>query len=278
MKLVTWNVNGLRSVMSKFKDGSKQTSYCSNNVINEILVSEEPDFLCLQEVKCSDNVDMSCLNLEKMGYSSFLNCSKARKGYSGTAIFTKFKPLSVNYDFTGFSNDKELNEEGRMITLEYAKFFIITVYVPNSKQDLSRLPFRIDTWEATLRRYIKELQSRGKSVMLCGDLNVAADNIDVHNPVSAKGSHGFTDEERAAFRSLLDECNMVDTYRELHKNEAKYSWFSPFAKSRQMGKGWRIDYWLVSKKLKTKVKDADILGQYFGSDHVPCAMTIDISI
>ena len=278
MKLITWNVNGLRSVMSKVKDGTKQPSQCTENVVRDILTSEMPDFLCLQEIKCSDGVDMTCIGLESLGYVSFLNCSKARKGYSGTAIFAKHKPMSVRYDFESFSEDEELNREGRMITLEYPKFYVVTCYVPNSKPDLSRLPFRLGSWESTMRLYINALQSSGKHVLFSGDLNVAAQEIDVHNPSSAKGTHGFTDQERSAFQQLIKECNMIDTYRELHPNDAKYSWYSPFAQSRKRGKGWRIDYWLVSKKVKSKVVEADILSEYYGSDHVPCVLGIDLRV
>ena len=278
MKLITWNVNGLRSVMSKIKNGTKQSLPCTNNVVREILTTESPDFLCLQEIKCSDGVDMSCIELDELGYVAYLNCSKARKGYSGTAILTKHKPLNVRYDFDTVSENDELNREGRVITLEYTKFYVITAYVPNAKPDLSRLKFRIDAWESTMRAYLCELQSSGKHVLFCGDLNVAAQEIDVHNPASARGNHGFTDQERDAFQQLLDDCALIDTYRYLHPTMAKYSWYSPFAQSRKRNKGWRIDYWLVSKRLRSKIVEADIMDEYYGSDHVPCVLSMNLKL
>lgn len=279
MKFITWNVNGLRAVMNKVKNGTKRDpSKCQTNVITELLMAEEPDFLCLQEIKCNDDVSLDCIGLEELGYhATILNCSTVKKGYSGTAIFSKIKPISVHINFEGFSNSNGLTDEGRIITLEYPRFFLITAYVPNSKPDLSRLDFRINVWEKTMREYIKHLQkSSGKHVILCGDLNVAAENIDVHNPSSAKGSHGFTEEERTAFKQMLSECNLIDSFRELYPNDTKYSWFSPFAKSKKRERGWRIDYFLVSKKLKPKIKRADILLDFYGSDHVPCVIEIDI--
>ncbi len=280
MKFITWNVNGIRAVMNKQKNGDKRDhSKCEMNVITDLLINEKPDFLCLQEIKCNSDVDLQCIALEELGYhTTILNCAQ-RKGYSGTAIFSKTKPLAIYKNFEGFlksNNAEELITEGRVITLEYPKFFIITAYVPNAKPDLSRLDFRINEWEKTMRDYINYLQSNGKYIIFCGDLNVAADNIDVHNPSSAKGSHGFTNEEKQAFKDLLNECNLVDSFRELHLNEAKYSWFSPFAQSRKKGKGWRIDYFLVSKKLKPKIKKTDILSDYYGSDHIPCMIDIEM--
>lgn len=281
MKFITFNVNGLRAVMSKQKNGEKRDpSKCELNVITDLLIIEKPEFLCLQEIKCSDDVSLDCIALAELGYhTTVLNCAQ-RRGYSGTAIFSKMKPINTYVNFEGFLSkndiDTQLITEGRIIALEYTKFFVITTYVPNAKPDLSRLEFRINTWEKTVRNYINHLQANGKYIILCGDLNTAAENIDVHNPASAKGSHGFTNEEKLAFKTLLSECNLVDSFRELHPTEAKYSWFSPFLKSKTREKGWRIDYFLVSKKLKPKIKRADILLDFYGSDHVPCVLEIDI--
>ncbi len=277
MKFITWNVNGIRAVMNKQKNGDKRDpSKCQLNVITELLMNEKPDFLCLQEIKCNSDVSLDCIGLEELGYhTTIINCSTSKKGYSGTAIFSKIKPINIHLNFDGFTTNSELINEGRIIALEYPKFVLITTYVPNAKPDLSRLDFRVNTWEKTVREYIKHLQSTGKHIILCGDLNVAAENIDVHNPVSAKGSHGFTEHEKKAFKLLLDECNLIDSFRDLYPNEAKYSWFSPFAQSRKKGKGWRIDYFLISKKLKSKIKNAEILSDYYGSDHVPCSVEIE---
>jgi exodeoxyribonuclease-3 len=264
--------------MSKTKDGQKSsTKQCAENVISALIDEQSPDIICLQEVRCNDNVDVSCLNLPEKGYQYVtFNCSVDKKGYSGTATFSKLNPLSTRVNFAGFDDRDELNREGRLITLEFDTYYVVTAYVPNSKPDLSRLGFRISVWEQTVQKYIQWLQRDGKRVILCGDLNVAADKIDVHNPTSAKGKHGFTEEERTAFATLLKSCSLIDSFRYQHPRTSQYSWYSPFAQSRQRGVGWRIDYILVSDSLKTCIKKTSILSEYYGSDHVPCFIDIDI--
>lgn len=279
MKFITFNVNGLRSVLGKRKDGTKiAKNETSTNVLFDLLSEQRPDVLCLQEVRCNDNVDISSMNLLTLGYTHItLNCSTAKKGYSGTGIISKMAPLKVTIGFHEFPESHEINSEGRMITAEYDKYIVVNAYVPNSKADLSRLTFRTKTWENAIRKHIQFLQQQqSKTVIYCGDLNVAAEPIDVHNPSSAKGSHGFTDEERHEFGILLKECNLIDTFREKNPKLNQYSWFSPIAQSRKRGKGWRIDYVLVSAKMKGKIEQANILGQYYGSDHLPCMLEISL--
>lgn len=281
MRIISFNINGLRSVLTKDKSGKKISS--GETVLETLIKEQNPEIICLQEIRCSEDVKLNIIDFDSYGYKDItLNCAQ-KKGYSGTAIFSKIKPLNIQI---GFNNENtglqlcchasQLNNEGRLITYEFPKFFLINTYVPNSKADLSRLDYRINTWEKSIMNYIKHLQKTDKQIIFCGDLNVAHKDIDVHNPVGAKGSHGFTLDERNTLQKLLDECDLVDSFRVVHPNEPKYSWFSNFAKSRERGKGWRIDYFLISQKLKTKIVDADILGEYFGSDHVPILLELKI--
>lgn len=279
MKVISFNVNGIRSVLGKKKDGSKiEKGESHTNVLYDLLKEQSPDVLCLQEVRCNSDVNISSLDLQSIGYSYVsMNCSQTKKGYSGTAIISKTPPLEVKLGFEDRPQRDEMNDEGRLITVVFDKYIIVNAYVPNSKADLSRLAFRINTWEASIRAHIARLQQTGnKLVVYCGDLNVAAQPIDVHNPVSAKGSHGFTEEERQAFASLLRECDLVDTFREKYPHLEQYSWFSAIAQSRKRGRGWRIDYVLISSKWKSKIVQAKILGEYFGSDHVPCMLEVTV--
>jgi exodeoxyribonuclease-3 len=272
MKLISWNVNGLRSILTKNKKGKKIID--GETVLESIIKEQSPDIICLQEVRCNMDTKIN-IDLEKYGYNDIsLNCSKVKKGYSGIAILSKKEPSNIKL---GFNNeDNELNNEGRMITYEFEKFFVINAYVPNSKSDLSRLDWRINTWENSVLNHIKNLQKTGKKIIYCGDLNVAFDDLDVHNPKTAKGSHGFTLEERNSFKKLLDEANLIDSFRDTHPNEKKYSWYSPFASCRERGIGWRIDFILISKELKKKIINSDILIDYFGSDHVPISIDLNI--
>lgn len=274
-KVITWNVNGVRSVMCKEKNGIKHTKPIPNNVLVTLLVEQQPDVLCLQEIKCGADVKIAeTLDLASLGYEHIsVNCSKARKGYSGVCIISKTTPLKVIHDFGDYNTDKNLNDEGRVLTAEYDKFYVTTVYTPNSKPDLSRLPYRVSQWDATFNGFIQHLQAH-KPVITCGDFNVAPEEIDVNNPKTAAGSHGFTIEERQSFKDLISQSLLIDTFRFLHPTKVAYSWFSPFAKSRERNKGWRIDHVLVSKKLKSKIAEAEILGDYFGSDHVPCSCVV----
>lgn len=249
MRFVSWNVNGLRACIKKgFLD-----------YFNDI----NADFFCLQEIKMSEGQ----LNLELEGYETFYNYAQ-RKGYSGTAIFTKYKPLGVKYGM----GIEEHDTEGRLITLEYDDFFLVTCYTPNSKQELLRLDYRM-IWEDNFRNYLIEL-NKTKSVIVCGDLNVAHKEIDLKNPKTNRKNAGFTDEEREKMSILLDS-GFTDTFRYFYPNkENEYSWWSYFGKSRERNTGWRIDYFLTSKDMDDRLVDAQIHQSILGSDHCPVYLEI----
>ncbi|MEB3060874.1 exodeoxyribonuclease III [Parvimonas micra] len=249
MRFISWNVNGLRACIKKgFLD-----------YFNEI----NADFFCLQEIKMSEGQ----LDLELEGYETFYNYAQ-RKGYSGTAIFTKFKPLSVKYGM----GMEEHDNEGRLITLEYDDFFLVTCYTPNSKQELLRLDYRM-VWEDAFRNYLLDL-NKTKSVIVCGDLNVAHKEIDLKNPKTNRKNAGFTDEEREKMSILLDS-GFTDTFRFFYPDkENEYSWWSYFGKSRERNTGWRIDYFLTSKDMDDRLVDAQIHQSILGSDHCPVYLEI----
>lgn len=249
MRFVSWNVNGLRACIKKgFLD-----------YFNDIDV----DFFCLQEIKMSEGQ----LDLELEGYETYYNYAQ-RKGYSGTAIFTKHKPLSVKYGM----GIEEHDNEGRLITLEYDDFFLVTCYTPNSKQELLRLDYRM-VWEDAFRNYLLEL-NKTKSVIVCGDLNVAHKEIDLKNPKTNRKNAGFTDQEREKMSILLDS-GFTDTFRFFYPDkENEYSWWSYFGKSREKNTGWRIDYFLTSKDLDDRLVDAQIHQSILGSDHCPVYLEI----
>ncbi|WP_462361300.1 exodeoxyribonuclease III [Parvimonas micra] len=249
MRFVSWNVNGLRACIKKgFLD-----------YFNDI----NADFFCLQEIKMSEGQ----LNLELEGYETFYNYAQ-RKGYSGTAIFTKYKPLGVKYGM----GIEEHDTEGRLITLEYDDFFLVTCYTPNSKQELLRLDYRM-IWEDNFRNYLIEL-NKTKSVIVCGDLNVAHEEIDLKNPKTNRKNAGFTDEEREKMSILLDS-GFTDTFRYFYPDkENEYSWWSYFGKSRERNTGWRIDYFLTSKDMDDRLVDAQIHQSILGSDHCPVYLEI----
>ena len=249
MRFISWNVNGLRACIKKgFLD-----------YFNDI----NADFFCLQEIKMSEGQ----LDLELEGYETFYNYAQ-RKGYSGTAIFTKFKPLSVKYGM----GMEEHDNEGRLITLEYDDFFLVTCYTPNSKQELLRLDYRM-VWEDAFRNYLLDL-NKTKSVIVCGDLNVAHKEIDLKNPKTNRKNAGFTDEEREKMSILLDS-GFTDTFRYFYPNkENEYSWWSYFGKSRERNTGWRIDYFLTSKDMDDRLVDAQIHQSILGSDHCPVYLEI----
>jgi exodeoxyribonuclease III len=249
MRFVSWNVNGLRACIKKgFLD-----------YFNDIDV----DFFCLQEIKMSEGQ----LDLELEGYETYYNYAQ-RKGYSGTAIFTKHKPLSVKYGM----GIEEHDNEGRLITLEYNDFFLVTCYTPNSKQELLRLDYRM-VWEDAFRNYLLEL-NKTKSVIVCGDLNVAHKEIDLKNPKTNRKNAGFTDQEREKMSILLDS-GFTDTFRFFYPDkENEYSWWSYFGKSREKNTGWRIDYFLTSKDMDDRLVDAQIHQSILGSDHCPVYLEI----
>ncbi|MGL4510575.1 exodeoxyribonuclease III [Cetobacterium sp.] len=248
-KLISWNVNGLRAVLQK-------------NFL-EYFNSVDADIFCLQEIKLQEGQ----VDFNPEGYNCYWNYAE-KKGYSGTAIFTKENPISVSYDIGIDHHDKE----GRVITLEFKDYYLVNVYTPNSQTELARLDYRM-TWEDDFRSYLLDLNSK-KPVILCGDLNVAHTEIDLKNPKSNKTNAGFTIEERNKFSELL-ESGFVDSFRYLHPDAIeKYSWWSYRFSARKNNAGWRIDYFVVSNKIKDKIVEANIHNEIMGSDHCPVELII----
>ncbi len=250
MKFISWNVNGLRACVGK--DFEKQ--------FKEL----DADFFCLQETKMQEGQ----LDLSFDGYESYWNYAE-KKGYSGTAIYTKHKPLAVSYGM----GVEEHDHEGRIITLEYEKFFLVTVYTPNSQNELRRLDYRM-TWETDFRKFLKGLDAK-KPVIVCGDMNVAHEEIDIKNPKTNRRNAGFTDEEREKMTELLND-GFIDTFRYKYPEQVTYSWWSYRFKAREKNAGWRIDYFLVSQRLKDQIEDAKIHTEIMGSDH--CPVEVDLNL
>ncbi len=249
LKLISWNVNGLRACMEKgFMDFFKKV---------------DADIFCLQETKLQEGQ----IQLELEGYEQFWNYA-TKKGYSGTAIFTKIKPVSSSCGI----GIEEHDNEGRVITLEYEDFYMVNVYTPNSKRELERLEYRMK-WEDDFRTYLKQLEQK-KPVIVCGDMNVAHSEIDLKNPSSNRKSAGFTDEERAKFTELLGQ-GFVDTFRSVYPEKVDaYTWWSYMFKAREKNVGWRIDYFVVSDILKDRIEDAQIYSDILGSDHCPVGLLL----
>lgn len=251
IEFISWNVNGLRA--------------CRKKTFDTFVKDVSPDFLCLQEVKLNPDA----IPPEDFGYSFRHYHLAEKKGYSGTAIFSKEQPLSVSEDFPSGKHAGE----GRVITCEYDGFYLVNVYVPNSKGDLSRLGYRYESWDPDLKDYLIELRAK-KPVILCGDLNVAHREIDLANPKTNRKSAGFTDQEREGISNLFAE-GFLDTFRHLYPDlENAYSWWSYRAGARARNVGWRIDYFVVSDDLATSVRDATILAQVEGSDHCPVGLSL----
>ena len=250
MKFISWNVNGLRA--------------CVGKDFSQSFESLNADFFCLQETK----MQAGQLELQFPGYTSYWNYAE-KKGYSGTAIYTRKEPLAVTY---GIGID-EHDHEGRVITLEYDKFFLVTVYTPNSQEELRRLDYRM-TWEDAFQAYLHQLDAK-KPVIVCGDMNVAHQEIDLKNPKTNRRSAGFTDEERSKMTQLLSN-GFTDTFRTLHPEQVTYSYWSYRFRAREKNAGWRIDYFLVSDRLKPQLKGASIHTEIYGSDHCPVELDIDI--
>ncbi len=251
MKLVSWNVNGLRA--------------CVRKGFLDYFETVDADIFCVQETKLQEGQ----IDLQLKGYAQYWNYA-VKKGYSGTAVFTKEKPLSVKYGV----GDSEHEEEGRILTLEFEQFYLVNVYAPNAQRDLARLPFRLE-WEEAMRAYLKKLDAC-KPVILCGDLNVAHQEIDIRNVKSNIGNSGFTFEERGKMTELLTE-GFVDTYRHFYPDkEDAYTWWSYMRNVRERNIGWRIDYFIASEKLKPALKNAEIHSQILGSDHCPIVLEIDL--
>lgn len=249
MKFISWNVNGIRACMQKgFMDFVK---------------AADPDILCLQETKLQEGQ----IELDLPGYHQYWNYAE-KKGYSGTAVFTKEEPLKVSYGIGIAEHDTE----GRVITLEFSDYYFITVYVPNSQDGLKRLSYRME-WEDAFLSYIKKLDE-SKPVIYCGDLNVAHEEIDLKNPKTNRKNAGFTDEERAKMTAVLGN-GFIDTFRYFYPDKEQiYSWWSYRFKAREKNAGWRIDYFIVSERLKERLVDAEILTEVYGSDHCPVTLII----
>jgi exodeoxyribonuclease-3 len=265
MRVISWNVNGIRAVAKK-------------GLFEPFIKQYQPDILCLQETKALERE--SPIDLPE--YKEYWN-SAVKKGYSGTAIFSKTEPLAVLNGLPdkiikrfGLAADKygDPNTEGRVITAEYKDFYVVTVYTPNAKDDLSRIPLRHKLWDPAFLAYCKELE-KIKPVIFCGDLNVAHTPDDLARPKENEGLKGFTKEEREGFQNFID-AGFVDTFRISHKGNGYYTWWSHFANARARNVGWRLDYILVSSSLKNRVKSAEILPEVLGSDH--CPVSIDITI
>lgn len=251
MKLISWNVNGIRA--------------CLNKGFLEFFNQINADIFCIQETKCQPDQ----IELEFENYQSYWN-SAEKKGYSGTAIFSKKKPINVTYGIGIEEHDKE----GRIITLEFEEFYLINNYTPNSKRELERLEYR-QIWEDEIRKYLLKLNAK-KPVIMCGDLNVAHKEIDLKNPKTNRRNAGFTDEERNKMTELL-EAGFVDTFRYLYpEKENEYTWWSYMGKAREKNIGWRIDYFIVSKDIERRIKEARIHQEILGSDHCPVELNIEI--
>lgn len=248
MKLISWNVNGLRA--------------CAGKGFGESFKALDADVVCLQETK----MQAGQLDLEFDGYESYWNYAD-KKGYSGTAIYTRVKPISVSNDI----GIDEHDHEGRVITMEFDDFYLVCVYVPNSQDELKRLTYRMK-WEDDFRAYVSGLAAK-KGVIICGDLNVAHNEIDIKNPASNRHNAGFTDEERGKFNALLD-AGFVDSWRMLNPDTVKYSWWSYRFKARERNAGWRIDYFIVSESMKDRISGAEIHNEIFGSDHCPVELDL----
>ena len=249
MKFISWNVNGFRA--------------CLNKGFEEFFKNTDADFFCIQETKMQPNQ----ADFKADGYYQYWY-SAEKKGYSGTAVFTKHEPLNVTYGL----GIEEHDHEGRIITLEYEKFYLLCVYTPNAQRELARLDYRMK-WEDALREYMKKLDSI-KPIIYCGDLNVAHEEIDLKNPKTNHFSAGFSDEERGKFTELLS-AGFTDTFRELYPEKVQYSWWSYMYHAREKNVGWRIDYFVVSKRLSKNVKDSFILTEIMGSDHCPIGLEIE---
>src|SRR4051812_13837864 len=265
MKIYSWNVNGIRAVLKK-------------GTFQSFIAEHQPDVLCLQETKA----ERDQIEIDLPGYHEYWN-SAVKKGYSGTAILSRKKPVNVINGFPEqfakkfkFADElqRDSTDEGRVITAELDKVFVVTVYTPNAKDDLSRLPLRHKHWDPAFLAYCKQLEKK-KPVIFCGDLNVAHTELDLANPKPNRGKKGFTEQEREGFQNFLD-AGFVDTFRLFTQGNGHYSWWSHFANARARNVGWRIDYVLVSDSIKKKVKEAKIHADVLGSDHCPVSITLDL--
>lgn len=287
MKIIAWNINGIRSLMKE-------------DYLEKLIEKEKPDIICFGETKlsckCIEAIPCKCkvvdtktkvncecpfteleeeLREKIKGYKyRYWHHSRGKLGYSGTAIFSKKEPNKIVFGLK--SGDKDYDEEGRLITLEYDKLILVHVYTPNSGEELKRLDYRTKEWDVKFRDYIKHLHKENKPVIICGDLNVARGEIDLKNPKTNTKTAGFTKEERESFEKLLEENKLIDTYRYLNPEKIEYSYWSYRFNSRAKNAGWRIDYFLINEKYIKKVKNSEILTEYYGSDHAPIKLNIKI--
>jgi exodeoxyribonuclease III len=258
---IAWNVNSLKNIVR-------------NDNFHAFIKKESPTILGLGETKLNGSPKeeefLQTLDAEFPEYPyKYYNTSKARKGYAGTAIWSKVEPISVQYDT--HTQDHEHSQEGRVITLEFPKFYVVHVYTPNAGQDLKRHPYRVDEWDPDFHRFLKKLEKK-KPVIIGGDLNVAHEDIDIFKPDTHHQSAGFTDEERANFATLLED--FVDTFRHKHPQQQVFTYWTYLFKARQHNRGWRIDYWLVSNSLAKKIKEATVYSDQLGSDHCPVGLVL----
>jgi exodeoxyribonuclease-3 len=261
MKIIAWNVNGLRSLL--------KTDY-----LNDLINKENPDIFCMGETKLScpyDNINNEITEkFPQFKYKYWSQC-KTKKGYSGTSIFCKKEPLNIMYGL--IYENEEIDNEGRVIVIELKKYYLVHVYTPNSGQALARLEWRTTIWDRAFEQYIKELQ-KNKPVIICGDLNVAHEPMDLKNPKTNTKTAGYTIEERDSYNSILNNCKLIDCYRKLYPDKIEYSYWSYMRSSRAKNNGWRIDYFLVDNKIKKKVKESEIMTNILGSDHAPIKLII----
>ncbi len=261
MKIIAWNVNGLKSLL--------KTDY-----LDKMINDENPDVFCMGETKLScpyDDIEKQIVSRFAQFKFRYWSPCKTKKGYSGTSIFCKKEPLSIQYGLK--FKDKEIDDEGRVIVIEYKKYYILHVYTPNSGQSLNRLEWRTTIWDRAFENYINNLQ-KTKPIIICGDLNVAHQEIDLKNPKTNLKTAGYTVEERESFQKILTNCNLTDTFRKINPEKIEYSFWSYMRNSREKNIGWRIDYFLLSKSLENKTKESLILTKILGSDHAPIKIKI----
>jgi exodeoxyribonuclease III len=279
MRIISWNINGIKSMSTKLKDGSKKGSP-TNNGIKSLIEEQKPDVLCFQEIKTQTAGDLAFL---KSNFKYILtNFSKHKKGYSGVALLTNSKPQWVSYDFKMYTEEQigeynkyEWIDEGRLITARFANCIIVTAYIPNAQEELARIDERL-AWEQVMRNYLKLLKEENSvPVIYVGDHNVAPEEIDIHDKKNRDKVAGASKEERAEYKKLL-EVGFLNAFRYLHPLERKYTYFSNFANAREKNKGWTIDHWIVSSEAKDKIVAADMLLEYYGSDHVPIVLNMNI--
>ena len=279
MRILSFNVNGMKSLHAKSKTGDKNCPL-ETNCLNRLILEQTPDIVCLQEIRCQTTKELDAYKTS-MPYLATSH-STVRKGYSGTAILSRRSPLQTTEGFARFPDcvpeDKrslDLFAEGRMLTAEYETFWVVCVYTPNAKDALARLPERL-LWDTCFQTYLNRLQATGKTVVTCGDFNCALADVDIFNPKAHRKSAGFSDEERHSFQQMLTNCELVDTYRVKNPTTVKYSYWSNFFKSREKNRGWRIDYVLVGSHRLDAIVHADILNEYYGSDHCPVLAEITL--